>query len=110
MTFSILARTSPYSPLAGLVELASRLALTIASAGTRPAFRAEVDIHWCVMNDDDNDDRLQEAAPLADKLRPKTVEQVVGQDHVTTGPDALFGLDSDAPVTTENIIFWGPPG
>jgi putative ATPase len=61
-------------------------------------------------NDQDNDIRLQKAAPLADKLRPKTVEQVVGQDHLTTGPDALLRLDSDTLVTTESIIVWGPPG
>jgi hypothetical protein len=51
--------------------------------------------------------QLQGAAPLADTLRPKTVEEVVGQDHLTTGPDALL---SDARVAAENIIFWGPPG
>ena len=59
---------------------------------------------------DDRDVPSQEAAPLADRLRPKTVEEVVGQDHLTTGPDALLGFGSDVPVTTENIIFWGPPG
>ncbi|KAH9985467.1 DNA polymerase III, clamp loader complex, gamma/delta/delta subunit [Russula vinacea] len=58
----------------------------------------------------DRDVQSQEAAPLADRLRPKTVEEVVGQDHLTTGPDALLGFGSDASVTTENIIFWGPPG
>jgi putative ATPase len=47
--------------------------------------------------------QVQEAAPLADKLRPKTAEEVVGQDH-------LLGFSSDKPATTENIIFWGPPG
>lgn len=51
----------------------------------------------------DRDVQLQEAAPLADKMRPKTAEEVVGQDH-------LLGLSSDTPATTENIIFWGPPG
>jgi replication-associated recombination protein RarA len=50
----------------------------------------------------DRDVQLQEAAPLADKLRPKTAEEVVGQDHL--------GFSSDTPATTENIIFWGPPG
>ncbi|KAF8491468.1 P-loop containing nucleoside triphosphate hydrolase protein [Russula emetica] len=51
----------------------------------------------------DRDVQLQEAAPLADRLRPKTAEEVVGQDH-------LLVFISDTPATTENIIFWGPPG
>jgi len=49
-----------------------------------------------------NHDRDDTTTPLADKLRPKTAEQVVGQDHL--------GFSSDTPATTENIIFWGPPG
>lgn len=53
------------------------------------------------------DVQIQDAAPLAEKLRPKTVDEVVGQDHLLA-----IGLstDSDAPATSENIIFWGPPG
>jgi replication-associated recombination protein RarA len=47
----------------------------------------------------DSDVQVQEAAPLADKLRPKTAEEIIGQDHL---------LDTLA--STENIIFWGPPG
>lgn len=47
----------------------------------------------------DHNIQVQEAAPLADRLRPKTAEEVIGQDHV---------LDTLA--LTENIIFWGPPG
>ena len=46
--------------------------------------------------------------PLADRLRPKTLEQVVGQDHI---------IGEDAPLTKmleggrlSSIIFWGPPG
>lgn len=54
-------------------------------------------------HDRDRDVRVQEAAPLADKMRPKTAEEIIGQDH-------LLGLSSDTPATTENIIFWGPPG
>ncbi|KAH9969947.1 P-loop containing nucleoside triphosphate hydrolase protein [Russula compacta] len=52
--------------------------------------------------------QLQDAAPLADKLRPKTLEQIVGQVHLT-GPNTLL-FDANGGVTTENIIFWGPPG
>ena len=52
--------------------------------------------------------QLQDVTPLADKLRPKTLEQVVGQVHLT-GPNTLL-FDANGRVTTKNIIFWGPPG
>ncbi len=61
--------------------------------------------------DQDVHNYVHEVAPLADKLRPKTAQEVIGQDHLTAGQDALLlAFGSDAPVTTENIIFWGPPG
>jgi putative ATPase len=46
--------------------------------------------------------------PLADRLRPKTLSEVVGQDHVL-GPDAPLGrmIASDR---LASLIFWGPPG
>lgn len=46
--------------------------------------------------------------PLADRLRPKTFEEVLGQSHVV-GADALFrqALESG---NLPSIIFWGPPG
>jgi replication-associated recombination protein RarA len=57
-------------------------------------------------HDRDRDVRIQEAAPLADKLRPKNAEEIIGQDHLL----GLTRLSSDTPATTENVIFWGPPG
>lgn len=53
---------------------------------------------------------LETAAPrpLADRLRPKTLGDVVGQDHVV-GPDSLLHRILDAGQLT-SIIFWGPPG
>jgi len=47
-------------------------------------------------------------SPLADRLRPKSLDDVVGQDHVT-GPDGLLRRILDAGRLT-SIIFWGPPG
>ena len=51
------------------------------------------------------DDNLR---PLADRMRPKTFEEVLGQGHVV-GSDALFRqmLESG---NLPSIIFWGPPG
>lgn len=46
--------------------------------------------------------------PLADKFRARTLEEVVGQQHIL-GPNALLTrmIASD---TLRSAIFWGPPG
>ena len=47
-------------------------------------------------------------APLADKLRPRTLAEVVGQDHLT-GPKGAIGR-MVAAGRLSSIILWGPPG
>jgi putative ATPase len=47
-------------------------------------------------------------APLADRLRPATLADVVGQDHLT-GPDGAIGR-MVAAGSLASIILWGPPG
>jgi len=46
--------------------------------------------------------------PLADRLRPKTLAEVVGQDHLI-GPEGPIGrmVATNRP---HSIILWGPPG
>ena len=46
--------------------------------------------------------------PLAERLRPKTLPEVVGQDHVT-GPDGVL-TRMVAGGKLPNLILWGPPG
>ncbi|SHG78101.1 replication-associated recombination protein A [Cognatishimia maritima] len=46
--------------------------------------------------------------PLADRLRPKTLSEVIGQDQVL-GPDAPLGVML-ASGSLSSLIFWGPPG
>jgi putative ATPase len=46
--------------------------------------------------------------PLADRMRPKTLDEVVGQDHVLA-PDAPLGRMLIAG-RLASIILWGPPG
>ncbi|MDG1377598.1 MAG: replication-associated recombination protein A [Yoonia sp.] len=46
--------------------------------------------------------------PLADRLRPKTLEEVIGQEQVL-GPDAPLGIML-ASGSLSSLIFWGPPG
>ena len=49
-----------------------------------------------------------ENAPLADRLRPRRLDEVVGQDHITA-PDGTIGR-MVAAGRLSSIILWGPPG
>jgi putative ATPase len=49
-----------------------------------------------------------EAAPLADRLRPTRLDEVVGQDHLTA-PDGAIGR-MVAAGKLSSMILWGPPG
>ena len=46
--------------------------------------------------------------PLADRLRPQTLGEVIGQEQVL-GPDAPLGVML-ASGSLSSLIFWGPPG
>ena len=46
--------------------------------------------------------------PLADRLRPERLADVVGQEHLT-GPDGALGR-MVAARSMQSMIFWGPPG
>ena len=47
-------------------------------------------------------------APLADRLRPQSLEEVVGQEHLT-GPEGAIGR-MVAAGKLSSMILWGPPG
>jgi putative ATPase len=47
-------------------------------------------------------------APLADRLRPQTLAEVVGQEHLT-GPEGAIGR-MVAAGRLSSMILWGPPG
>lgn len=47
-------------------------------------------------------------APLADRLRPKSLSEVVGQEHLT-GPEGAIGRMVSAG-RLASMILWGPPG
>lgn len=47
-------------------------------------------------------------APLADRLRPSSLDEVVGQEHLT-GPDGAIGRMVSAGKLS-SMILWGPPG
>ena len=53
-------------------------------------------------------DETPRDAPLADRLRPRTLADVVGQDHLT-GADGAIGR-MVAAGRLSSMILWGPPG
>lgn len=46
--------------------------------------------------------------PLADRLRPRRLEEVVGQSHLT-GPEGAIGR-MVAAGKLSSMVLWGPPG
>ena len=46
--------------------------------------------------------------PLAERLRPQTLEQIVGQKHIFGSDNLLLNLVKSNNIT--NMIFYGPPG
>jgi putative ATPase len=51
---------------------------------------------------------VREDAPLADRLRPRDLTEVVGQEHLT-GPEGAIGR-MVAAGRLSSMILWGPPG
>ena len=51
---------------------------------------------------------LSRPAPLADRLRPKTLDEVVGQDHLLA-PDGADRPHAGG-AQLSSLILWGPPG
>lgn len=49
-----------------------------------------------------------ESRPLADRLRPKAIEDVVGQDHIVGAAAPLKKMLDGG--TLQSLVFWGPPG
>lgn len=52
--------------------------------------------------------RLEARAPLAARLRPRSLDDVVGQTHLI-GPDGPLRRLAEAD-RLSSVIFWGPPG
>ena len=54
------------------------------------------------------DEAAQKARPLADRLRPQSLADVCGQQHLT-GDEGILGR-MIASGSLGSMIFWGPPG
>lgn len=53
-------------------------------------------------------DLLESNAPLADRMRPKTLDDVMGQKHLLGETSPLRKLIEKKSISS--MIFWGPPG
>ncbi|GLR26370.1 replication-associated recombination protein A [Limnobacter litoralis] len=52
--------------------------------------------------------RVPDSAPLAERLRPESLDDVIGQSHLlASGKPLRLAFDSGKP---HSMIFWGPPG
>ena len=47
-------------------------------------------------------------APLAERMRPRTLEEFIGQEHILSEGKLLNRLIAEDKLTS--LIFWGPPG
>ena len=55
------------------------------------------------------DARSKTAAPLADRMRPRTLAEFVGQDHLV-GEGRVLRRLIEGGTTMPSMILWGPPG
>jgi putative ATPase len=53
-------------------------------------------------------DTARADAPLADRIRPSSLSEIIGQDHIT-GPEGAIGR-MVAAGKLSSMILWGPPG
>jgi putative ATPase len=54
-------------------------------------------------------EQIRREAPLAARMRPRTVDEFVGQDHIA-GEGRLLRRAIEADRLFSSLIFWGPPG
>ncbi len=54
-------------------------------------------------------DRMKSEAPLAARMRPRTLDEYVGQEHIL-GPGKLLRRAIEADRLFSSILLWGPPG
>ena len=61
-----------------------------------------------LFDDAPSSDRIDPAAPLADRMRPRAINEFVGQTHLLGEGRLLHRLVQEDRLTS--MIFWGPPG
>lgn len=53
--------------------------------------------------------QIEREAPLAARMRPRTLDEFVGQEHIV-GPGKLLRRAIETDRLFSSLIFWGPPG
>lgn len=61
-----------------------------------------------LFSQEETPERQSPAAPLAERVRPKTLDEFVGQDHLTQQDKPLRLMLESGEIAS--LIFWGPPG
>ena len=59
-------------------------------------------------NNSPSDEAVDKSRPLADRMRPRTLDEFVGQEHIL-GPGKSLRVQIERD-DTGSLIFWGPPG
>ena len=54
-------------------------------------------------------DRMKSEAPLAARMRPRILNEYIGQEHIL-GPGKLLRRAIEAGRLFASILLWGPPG
>jgi putative ATPase len=54
-------------------------------------------------------DEIEKQQPLAARMRPQNLDEIVGQDHIV-GPGKFLRRASEADKLFSSLIFFGPPG
>ncbi|MBN1815391.1 MAG: AAA family ATPase [Anaerolineae bacterium] len=54
-------------------------------------------------------EQIQREAPLAARMRPRTLDEFVGQEHIV-GEGRLLRRAIEADRLFSSLVFWGPPG
>ena len=90
-------------PPASLAELGIRVVVPPSPGATAERRTAALSLFA-----DAADRRLQSQAPLAARLRPRTLDEVVGQEHLI-GPGAPLRLLAESDRVGSSIL-WGPAG
>ncbi len=77
--------------------------ILLAPAHTR-RYNLRMDLFTHAMND-----RMRSEAPLAARMRPRTLDEFIGQEEIV-GPGKLLRRAIEADRLFSSIIVWGPPG
>jgi putative ATPase len=77
--------------------------------GTPESKRSKYNSYMPDLFDHALQDRLNTEAPLAARMRPRTLDEFIGQEEIV-GPGRLLRRAIEADRLFASIILWGPPG